>query len=246
MRPVRPSPRPPLRSRRWRKLKLITQASTHLPNISHVRSDSLMKLTGQKMNYSERTYSRKRPFLFCFFLAESRNAFLNGNTWMILSEKRNQKWVFLSFSTPPRQRHATAQSYPLHFWGHKQRHTDTETKWEREREKRMYFWFVLWRPFERMMTETFQFPVYFFIVLSLSLFLFPSLSFLHASHHVSLIILYFLFYFTHSVYFNINFKQYSTGKLSLLLFLNTFLCVSFKNYYFFFLSLNFKMSFKGN
>lgn len=167
MRPVRPSPRPPLRSRRWRKLKLITRASTHLPNISHVRSDSLMKLTGQKMNYSERTYSRKRPFLFCFFLAESRNAFLNGNTWMILSEKRNQKWVFLSFSTPPRQRHATAQSYPLHFWGHKQRHTDTETKWERE--KRMYFWFVLWRPFERMMTETFQFPVYFFIVLSLSL-----------------------------------------------------------------------------
>ena len=133
MRPVRPSPRPPLRSRRWRKLKLITQASTHLPNISHVRSDSLMKLTGQKMNYSERTYSRKRPFLFCFFLAESRNAFLNGNTWMILSEKRNQKWVFLSFSTPPRQRHATAQSYPLHFWGHKQRHTDTETKWEREK-----------------------------------------------------------------------------------------------------------------
>ena len=158
------------------------------------------------------------------------------------SETRNKSFFLFRHhhgNATPRRNHIPST------FGATNRDTQIQRQNEREREKkRMYFWFVLWRPFERMMTETFQFPVYFFIVLSL--FLFPSLSFLHVSHHVSLIILYFLFYFTHSVYFNINFKQYSTGKLSLLLFLNTFLCVSFKNYYFFFLSLNFKMSFKGN
>ena len=85
------------------------------------------------------------------------------------SETRNKSFFLFRHhhgNATPRRNHIPST------FGATNRDTQIQRQNERERErerKRMYFWFVLWRPFERMMTETFQFPVYFFIVLSLSL-----------------------------------------------------------------------------